>query len=765
MAVQSDTSRISYAGNNSTSTSYAVPFVFLENAHLKAIAKTSAGVETVVTLTNHAGAGNVNGGTVRTSVAIPATSTLTIYRDVPITQTTTYAEGGDFPAASHERALDKLTQISQQNARKLGSALRLSEANQIGELNPPLTNQQHILSSVGGAPPSWQALPSLSIGPVIATGSTTARSVQDRFADVINVKDFGAVANCTAQGVGTDVVPALVAAVNYAVSTIGNGAHIVLPAGRYRAATSGVLNLQGKVGITISLEGVITPDAITASVITVENGEALHLSASIYEGGIFNGWNAAQPFGPCNYGTTRDVAASGGQEMFLLRGLRNFRVDLHAHSYAGRLVRTSERANASHPFTQAIKGTIVTERSMSDFSKPRVAQCLWADYGTAPAAGNWGSLERLVCDFDYWGPVWKGLTDVEVSLIDAAFSQSGVKFYGCYAITGSVWYIGDVDSIGSDNHLEFGTHNGTGCAFVNVPSIRFLNAGNGMVADQLFNAEFTVHHIAPSASLPFATVASLNNCDQVRCTVWAFGYGASLLSITGNGTDNITANADSVSAILSSFSTSIGSDVLGAVRLTPSTNNVTSGTSSVVVGGTGYVLIENPIMGGIVGSHHFDITSSGNSVYIHGGFISPTPNAYKTQAPRAISFANGVASLIPQNIRSNEGAVVAGAGGSFSFGIDAAGFQNYAPLAQIKGNLINSAGTELQGGVKLQVRPTGSAGQVLTDALTVSATSTDGETYATLTARISGSNVDKRVKVGAAGSGPSGTGRALFVDN
>jgi hypothetical protein len=200
----------------------------LENAHLKAIAKTSAGVESVVTLTNHTGAGNVNGGTVRTAVAVPTTSTLTIYRDVPITQTTTYAEGGDFPAASHERALDKLTQISQQNARKLGSALRLSEANQIGELNPPLTNQQHILSSVGGAAPSWQALPSLSIGPVIATGSTTARSVQDRFADFANVKDFGAVGD----GV-TDDTSAIQAALNSTATSV------YFPSGSYRVANNG----------------------------------------------------------------------------------------------------------------------------------------------------------------------------------------------------------------------------------------------------------------------------------------------------------------------------------------------------------------------------------------------------------------------------------------------------------------------------------------------------------------------------------------------
>ena len=129
MAVTSATSSISYTGNNSTTTSYAVPFYFLENSHLAATAKvTATGVESAVTLTSHTGAGDVNGGTVSTAVAVPATSTLTIFRTVPATQTTTYQEGGDFPAASHERALDKLTFIAQQNQRIAEQSIRVTEA-------------------------------------------------------------------------------------------------------------------------------------------------------------------------------------------------------------------------------------------------------------------------------------------------------------------------------------------------------------------------------------------------------------------------------------------------------------------------------------------------------------------------------------------------------------------------------------------------------------------------------------------------------------
>jgi len=127
MAVQTDSSRVSYSGNNSTVTPYAVPFKFIENEHLAAVAQTSAGVQTAVTLTGHTGAGTPNGGTVLTATAVPTTSTLTIFRSVPATQLTSYQEGGAFPAASHERALDKLTMLVQQNLRALAGSLRFRE--------------------------------------------------------------------------------------------------------------------------------------------------------------------------------------------------------------------------------------------------------------------------------------------------------------------------------------------------------------------------------------------------------------------------------------------------------------------------------------------------------------------------------------------------------------------------------------------------------------------------------------------------------------
>jgi hypothetical protein len=117
MTVSSDLNRISYAGNGST-TVFPVNYYFLENSHLLVVLRSAAGVETIQTLTTNytvIGAGNEAGGSVTMLIAPPASTTLVIQRDVPATQETDYLANDPFPAESHERALDKLTMLAQQN--------------------------------------------------------------------------------------------------------------------------------------------------------------------------------------------------------------------------------------------------------------------------------------------------------------------------------------------------------------------------------------------------------------------------------------------------------------------------------------------------------------------------------------------------------------------------------------------------------------------------------------------------------------------------
>jgi len=139
MAIQTETSRVVYAGNNSTVTPYPVTFQFLDNADLVVVVTTSAGVQTTLVLTTDyaiAGSGYPTASaSITTVVAVPVTSTVTLFRDTAFTQTASYTEADEFPAASHERALDKATILAQQLQDSSARTFRLTVASpQIAEV-------------------------------------------------------------------------------------------------------------------------------------------------------------------------------------------------------------------------------------------------------------------------------------------------------------------------------------------------------------------------------------------------------------------------------------------------------------------------------------------------------------------------------------------------------------------------------------------------------------------------------------------------------
>lgn len=165
MTVSSTAARVTYSGNGST-TGFAVNFYFLANSHLKVILLSSSGVETLQVLnTNYtvSGAGNQAGGTVTMIIAPPAGSSLTITRNVPLSQDVDYQPNDPFPAESHEQALDKLTMIAQQqadgNARSL--YFPVTDSTSIsGELpNSTLRASRYLAFDATGKPTVDGALP------------------------------------------------------------------------------------------------------------------------------------------------------------------------------------------------------------------------------------------------------------------------------------------------------------------------------------------------------------------------------------------------------------------------------------------------------------------------------------------------------------------------------------------------------------------------------------------------------------------------------
>lgn len=156
MTVSTTESRIGYNGNGAT-TAFAFPYRFLESSDLTVtLVRADTTQVTQVLNTNYTvtGAGDDAGGTV-TMIVPPATGQqLVIVREVPLTQETDYISGDPFPAESHERALDKLTMISQRLNNLISRSIRLSDADLLVSstiLPSPIANATLVWNATGTA--------------------------------------------------------------------------------------------------------------------------------------------------------------------------------------------------------------------------------------------------------------------------------------------------------------------------------------------------------------------------------------------------------------------------------------------------------------------------------------------------------------------------------------------------------------------------------------------------------------------------------------
>ena len=127
MTISSTTTKVSFAGNAST-TVFAYSFKIFETTDLEVIIRIAAtGGETVKTLTTDysvSGAGVDTGGNVTFGSAPASGETIVIRRKVPITQGTDYVENDTFTAESHESALDRLTTIAQQQQEEVDRTIK-----------------------------------------------------------------------------------------------------------------------------------------------------------------------------------------------------------------------------------------------------------------------------------------------------------------------------------------------------------------------------------------------------------------------------------------------------------------------------------------------------------------------------------------------------------------------------------------------------------------------------------------------------------------
>lgn len=159
------TNRIQYSCNGSTTT-YSYTFKVFEDDDLTATVASSAGTETTLALNTDytvTGAGSSGGNVVLTAgTKCPDGSTLTITRDIDLTQETDYEDGGGLSADTLESNVDRLTLISQDQQEKLDRTFSVAKSSTLSGLTVPVSAGRAIGWNSGGTALSTYATTGVS---------------------------------------------------------------------------------------------------------------------------------------------------------------------------------------------------------------------------------------------------------------------------------------------------------------------------------------------------------------------------------------------------------------------------------------------------------------------------------------------------------------------------------------------------------------------------------------------------------------------------
>jgi len=123
MPVTDSSSTVTYVGNASAVNPYAIPFDYIDEADVKVSVIDEDGVETTLDAADYV----VTDDELVTDSAIPATSSVTIYRELDVEQPIDLVEQDSMPVESIETGLNRLTMICQQFREQLSRAITFTK--------------------------------------------------------------------------------------------------------------------------------------------------------------------------------------------------------------------------------------------------------------------------------------------------------------------------------------------------------------------------------------------------------------------------------------------------------------------------------------------------------------------------------------------------------------------------------------------------------------------------------------------------------------
>jgi len=184
MTVSATQTKTGYVGDGAT-TVFPVPFIFFNGNELLIIETvTATGVETTKSynVDYTVSGGNGNNGTVIAVAAPSASVTWTIKRNTALTQLVDYTPNDPFPAETHERALDRLTAIVQEQQELIGRNITIPISSSLSNIQIPLPgNSKFWRWNAAGT--AIEAVDIVSIGliglPVSITDGGTSATTKD----------------------------------------------------------------------------------------------------------------------------------------------------------------------------------------------------------------------------------------------------------------------------------------------------------------------------------------------------------------------------------------------------------------------------------------------------------------------------------------------------------------------------------------------------------------------------------------------------------
>jgi len=200
MAISSVTSKVIYVGTGSTAAAakvFAYPFKVFAAADLTVsdydINTSVATVKTLDTDYAVSGVGSDSGGNVTLTgsyTSLPTSSWLVIQRVMDLTQETDYVENDSFPAETHEKALDKLTMISQQLQEQVDRAIKADVSQTSSSVIYAVFASQAAVSVASSAAAASSATVAVAEAASAATSAATASTNYFRFLRVTLVDPF-----------------------------------------------------------------------------------------------------------------------------------------------------------------------------------------------------------------------------------------------------------------------------------------------------------------------------------------------------------------------------------------------------------------------------------------------------------------------------------------------------------------------------------------------------------------------------------------------